>query len=148
MKQNPLVISYPMVGTNIATLVKTIVEATKEGYEPVLSQCHNYFGTVTVTMVKKEGEEVEQSVGESVGTGNSKASDKTGGEEDRKEQATDGGSGELQRAGDSDTNDGSEQPEAGSGDSEGDTGVSTGTSGGTGEEAPKVKATRKTTKTK
>lgn len=81
MKSNPLILSYPMIGSNVAMLVKAIHEASLEGYEPVLSQCHNYFGSVTVTMVKKEGD-VDESVGESDSVGNTETSNQTGGEKD------------------------------------------------------------------
>ncbi|WP_378347293.1 hypothetical protein [Acinetobacter baumannii] len=137
MKQ-PIVVNYPMIGTNVALLVKTIHEATLQGYEPVYSQCHNHFGSVTVTM-KHKGDEVEQSVGEGVGSGDSETPNKTGGEEDRTGETTGTESGPES---------GSGANEAGAGDTEDNGGESTGTGSGDGKETPtEVKAPRKKTRT-
>ena len=137
--KKPIVVNYPMIGTNVAMLVKTIHEATLQGYEPVYSQCHNHFGSVTVTMKHNgEGEVGEQSVGEGVGTGNSETINPTGGEEDRTGETTGNGSGTTGNS----TGDGS-----GDGNTEGDTGQSTESGSGTGEETPEVKAPRKKTRT-
>ncbi|QMP18985.1 hypothetical protein FKOIJHOC_00037 [Acinetobacter phage Ab_121] len=139
MSKSPIVASFPMIGTNIGLMVKTIHEATLQGYEPVYSQCHNYFGSVTITMKAKEGDIDEQPVSEGVGAGNSETPNETGGEENRSGETTGDESGPKT---------GSGTDEAGAGNTEDNGGEPTGTGSGDGKEAPKVKATRKKTQTK
>lgn len=142
----PLVINQPMVGASVGIMVKAIHEATLKGYVPVLSQCHNYFGTVTVTMVKDEGVKIEQSVGESGSDGNGEADNQTGSQEDRGEQTDTSGS----TVGNDGNGNGDEQVEPEGGHTADNAGVVAEPSGGAGEEAPKqkVKSTRKTTQSK
>ncbi|UJE34815.1 hypothetical protein vBAbaPP1_26 [Acinetobacter phage vB_AbaM_P1] len=144
----PLVIVQPMTGANIAMMVQSIHEATLKGYVPVPSQCHNYFGSLTITMIKKEGEGSEQPVGQSSGNGNGEADNKGSGEENRESTKSENSEGQSGDASGSGNGDG--QDEATAGHSGSDDNVTTGSSGGTGEEAPKskVKSTRKTTQSK
>lgn len=144
----PLVIVQPMIGANIAIMVQAIHDATLKGYVPVPSQCHNYFGSLTITMIKKEGEVGEQSVSQSGSNGNSETTNTGSGEEDREPTESEGSEKSTGVGGDADTASG--QPDA-EGKDNGDTGgISTESGGGSTEDVakPKVKSTRKTTQSK
>ncbi|QIW91521.1 hypothetical protein vBAbaMD22_08 [Acinetobacter phage vB_AbaM_D22] len=144
----PLVIVQPMTGANIAMMVQSIHEATLKGYVPVPSQCHNYFGSLTITMIKKEGEVGEQSVGQSGSDGNSETTNTGNSEEDRKSAKSEGFEEPTGNVGDSNSSGGQSDTE---GTDNGNTdGITTESGSGTGEEAPKskVKSTRKTTQSK
>lgn len=146
-KKEPLVIVQPMIGANIGIMVQAIHDATLKGYVPVPSQCHNYFGSLTITMIHK-GEDSEQPVGQSGSNGSGETTNTGSGEEDRKSAESENSEGQSGDVAGSGNGDG--QDEATAGHSGSDDNVTTGTSGGTGEETPKskVKSTRKTTQSK
>ncbi|CAL1777742.1 hypothetical protein BRC2024_KCUCJSVR_CDS_0178 [Acinetobacter phage vB_AbaM_KissB] len=131
---NPLVISVPVSGQTVQSIVKAIHEATLEGYVPVYSQCVVHFGNMTVTMKKDEGDKVE-TTSTSISTGSSEATNESSSKEDSGSSATDTGA-ESDSVGD------------GAGDSkepdDGDAGNDISDDKGAGEEKPVETKTKRT----